>query len=98
MFSSWCVGALARGGGGASGFSAWVRASLGGGEDLGLRGSSLDGGLGLTPFTYVVVGRVTVENTVFVDCGEQTLVSGKVSITYNKVVRKRNSKSNDDAQ
>lgn len=61
---------------------------------MGLRGSSLDGGLGLTPFTYVVVGRVTVEKAVFVDSGEQTLVSGKTSIKYCEVLKK----SHDDAQ
>lgn len=49
--------------------------SLGGGEDLGLSASSLDGGLGLTPFTYVVVGRVTVEKEVLATSGVQTLVS-----------------------
>lgn len=49
--------------------------SFGGGEDLGLSASSLDGGLGLTPFTYVVVGRVTVEKEVLVTSGERTLVS-----------------------
>ncbi|TNN68004.1 hypothetical protein EYF80_021796 [Liparis tanakae] len=52
-----------------SGFSIWVRGSLGGGgvgrgggrggggEDLGLRGSSLEGGFGLTPFTLCSEGR-----------------------------------------
>ncbi len=52
-----------------------MRGSLVGGEDLGLRASSLDGGFGLTPFTKVVVGRVTVEKAVLVDSGEQTFVS-----------------------
>lgn len=35
----------------------------------------MEGGFGLTPFTYVVEGRVTVEKAVLVDSGEQTLVS-----------------------
>lgn len=42
---------------------------------MGLRVSSLEGGFGLTPFTYVLVGRVTVEKAVLVDSGERTLVS-----------------------
>lgn len=77
-----------------------MRGSLGGGEGLGLRGSSLDGGLGLTaftpftPFTYEVVGRVTVEKAVLVDSGEQTLVSDDIS--EKRLIqeeRKRKSKS-----
>ena len=77
MLSSWCVGALVRGGVGGSGFTAWVRGSLCGGEDLGLSASSLDGGLGLTPFTYAVVGRVTVEKEGWVNSGEHSLVSAE---------------------
>lgn len=45
------------------------------GEDLGLSASSLDGGLGLTPFTYAVVDRVPAEKAVLVDSGERILVS-----------------------
>lgn len=51
MLSSWCVGALVRGGGWLAAVSIWAWGSVWGGEDFGLSGSSLEGGLGLTPFT-----------------------------------------------
>lgn len=59
---------------------------------MGLSASSLDGGFGLTPFTYVVVGRVILEKAVVVDSGEQTLVSEKISRKYQTAKRKRGEK------
>lgn len=50
---------------------------------MGLRASSLEGGFGLTPLTYVVVGKVTVENAALVDTGVQTLVSAE-HMEYSK--------------
>lgn len=81
-----------------SGFSPWARCSMGGGEDLGLSASSLDGGFGLIPFTYVVVGSVTVEKEVLVDSGEHTLVSeesGKkwqIEMTFKRSKNKKKKK------
>lgn len=69
------MGALVSSGG--SGFSVGGRSSICAGEDLGLSASSLEGGFGLTPFTYVVEGRVAVEKGAVVDTGELTLVSEK---------------------
>lgn len=70
-----------------------MRGSSGGGEDLSLSGSSLDGGFGLTPFTYVVVGRVTVEKAVLVDSGDGTFVSEKISRKHQTVKDRREEKT-----
>ena len=52
MLSSWWVGALVREGRAwLSGCVGPVNGSLRGGEGFGLRASSLEGGLGLMPFT-----------------------------------------------